>query len=211
VTIMTDNPHSTAHDDIAYMRAMAQEGRQAPLLNGPIMVAAGLIFGAANLVQWTIVSGLWVVEPMVMLWVWLTAGAAFSVALFFLVRRANRKPGAGSTGNKAVGAAWCALGFGIFVMWLSLMAVGFTSGNWEMMWAMPSIVATTYGTAWMVSSAFSTQRWMTVVGLVAYAGAIACGALIGNPAIYLVFAVLMVLTGLVPGLVMMRQEPAEVR
>ena len=207
---MTDNHHSAAHDDIAYMRAMAQAGRQAPLLNGPIMVAAGLIFGAANLAQWAIVSDLVVVEPVVMLWVWLTAGAAFAVALFFLIRRASRKPGYGSTGNKAVGAAWSALGFGIFVMWLSLMAVGMSSGNWELMWAMPSIVATTYGTAWMVSAAFSSQRWMTVVGLISYAGAIACGALIGNPAIYLVFSVLMVLTGLVPGLALMRQEPAEV-
>tara|TARA_R110002051_G_scaffold2221_3_gene11568 strand:- start:2051 stop:2677 length:627 start_codon:yes stop_codon:yes gene_type:complete len=207
---MTDNRHSTAHDDLAYMRAMAQEGRQAPLLNGPIMVAAGLIFGAANLVQWAIVSDLVVVDPMAMLWIWLTAGAVFCVALVFLIRRANRKPGAGSTGNKAVGAAWSALGFGIFIMWISLMAVGFTSGNWALMWAMPSIVATTYGTAWMISSAFSSQRWMTAVGLTAYAGAIACGALIGDPAIYLVFSVLMVLTGLFPGLVLMRQEPAEV-
>jgi len=207
---MTDNSHSAARDDIAYMRSMAQAGQQAPLLNGPIMVAAGLIFGAANLAQWVIVSDLVAVEPIVMLWVWLTAGAAFSVALFFLIRRASRKPGYGSTGNKAVGAAWSALGFGIFVMWLSLMAVGFSSGNWELMWAMPSIVATTYGTAWMVSAAFSSQRWMTVVGLISYAGAIACGALIGNPDIYLVFSVLMVLTGLVPGLALMRQEPAEV-
>ncbi|WP_417232813.1 hypothetical protein [Brevundimonas sp.] len=207
---MTDNHHSTAQDDIAYMRAMAQEGRQAPLLNGPILVAAGLIFGVANLVQWAIVSDRIVVDPVVMLWVWLTAGVVFTGALIVLIRRASRKPGYGSTGNKAVGAAWSALGFGIFVMWLSLMAVGFSSGNWELMWAMPSIVATTYGTAWMVSSAFSSQRWMTLVGLVSYAGAIACGALIGNPAIYLVFSSLMVLTGLVPGLALMRQEPAEV-
>lgn len=207
---MTDNQHTTARDDIAYMRAMAQEGRQAPLLNGPIMVAAGLIFGVANLVQWAIVSDFVVVAPIVMLWVWLTAGAAFSAALVFLTRRASRKPGYGSTGNKAVGAAWSALGFGIFVMWLSLMAVGFASGNWDMMWAMPSIVATTYGTAWIISAAFSSQRWMTLVGLISYAGAIACGALIGNPAIYLVFSVLMVLTGLIPGLALTRQEPAEV-
>jgi hypothetical protein len=46
--------------------------------------------------------------------------------------------------------------------------------------------------------------------LISYAGAIACGALIGNPAIYLVFFVLMILTGLLPGLALMRQEPAGV-
>lgn len=195
--------------DIAWMRRLAEEGREAPLLNGPIMVAAGLIFGAANGVQWAIQSGMLDVDPMAQLWVWLGAGAVFAVALFLLIRRASRKPGYGSHGNKAVGAAWSGIGFGIFVMWLSLMAVGFRSGDWTMMWAMPSVVATAYGSAWIVSGAMSGQRWMTATGLLAYAGAIVFGALIGDPVIYLAFTAFMVVTALVPGLALMRQEPAE--
>ncbi|WP_374515891.1 hypothetical protein [Brevundimonas sp.] len=195
--------------DIAWMRRLAEEGREAPLLNGPIMVAAGLIFGAANGAQWAIQSGMLDVDPMAQLWVWLGAGAVFAVALFLLIRRASRKPGYGSHGNKAVGAAWSGIGFGIFVMWLSLMAVGFRSGDWTMMWAMPSVVATAYGSAWIVSGAMSGQRWMTATGLLAYAGAILFGALVGDPVIYLAFTAFMVLTALVPGLALMRQEPAE--
>lgn len=195
--------------DIAWMRRLAEEGREAPLLNGPIMVAAGLIFGTANGAQWAIQSGMLDVDPMAQLWVWLGAGAVFAVALFLLIRRASRKPGYGSHGNKAVGAAWSGIGFGIFVMWLSLMAVGFRSGDWTMMWAMPSVVATAYGSAWIVSGAMSGQRWMTATGLLAYAGAILFGALVGDPVIYLAFTAFMVLTALVPGLALMRQEPAE--
>ena len=41
----------TIHDDIAYMRALAHEGRHAPLLAGPVLVAAAAIFGTANLGQ----------------------------------------------------------------------------------------------------------------------------------------------------------------
>jgi len=37
----------TIQDDIAYMRALAQEGRHAPLLAGPVLVTAAVIFGAA--------------------------------------------------------------------------------------------------------------------------------------------------------------------
>ena len=72
---MTDDQTQSLHDDIAYMRAMAQEGRNAPLLSGPIMVAAGVIFGSASLVQWAIQTGLVVVSPWAQLWVWLAAGA----------------------------------------------------------------------------------------------------------------------------------------
>lgn len=206
---MTHDPTSLK-DDIAFMRAMAHEGRNAPLLNGPILVAAGLIFGVANTVQWAIVANVLVVDPMVQLWVWLTAGAVFGLALFFLVRRASRKPGFGSPGNKAVGAAWSGLGFGIFVMWLSFLAVGFSTGNWTMMWAMPSLVATAYGSAWIVAGSMSGQRWMTAIGLLAYAGAVLFGALIGDPGLYLAFTALMVATALIPGIVLTRQEPAEV-
>lgn len=205
---MTHDTDNTA-DDIAWMRQLAEEGRNAPLLNGPILIAAGLIFGVANLSQWMIQTDVLTVDPMAPLWLWLGAGAIFAVALFILIRRASRKPGYGSHGNKAVGAAWSGLGFGIFVMWLSFLAVGFSSGDWSMMWAMPSIVATAYGSAWLVSGAMSGQRWMTVIALISYAGAVTCGALIGNPAIYLVITALMFATALIPGLALVRQEPIQ--
>lgn len=206
---MTHDPASLK-DDIAFMRAMAHEGRNAPLLAGPYLVAACLIFGPANVVQWAIQSGRWAVEPVAQIWVWLAAGAVFALALAFLIPRSDRKPGSGSPANKAVNAAWSGLGFGIFVLWLSFLAVGFNSGNWTMMWAMPSVVATAYGTSWIIAGAMSGRRWMTGVGLLGYAGAVACGATIGNPAVYLVFAAIMVATALIPGIVLMRQEPAEV-
>ena len=34
-------------DDIAYMRSLAHEGRHAPLLAGPILVTAAIVFGGA--------------------------------------------------------------------------------------------------------------------------------------------------------------------
>jgi len=202
---MTADP--TLTDDLAHLRAMAEAGRNAPLLNGPVLVAASLIFGAASLLQWAIQSGLWQTEPMTQLWVWVAASVVFAATLFALIRQASHKPGFGSYANHAVGVAWSGLGFGIFVMWLSFLAVGFVSDNWTLMWAMPSLVATTYGTAWVICGGLARARWMNVVGLVAYAGAVLCGALIGRVEIYLVFAALLVATALVPGLILMRGEP----
>ena len=137
---MTDDQTQSLHDDIAYMRAMAQEGRNAPLLSGPIMVAAGIIFGTASLAQWAIQTGLVDVSPWAQLWVWVASGVVFGVALTLLIRRQNSKPGARSAGNKAVGAAWSGVGFGIFAMWVAFMAIGLTSGNWEVMRVMPIVV-----------------------------------------------------------------------
>lgn len=207
---MTRNQIQTVQDDIAYMRAMADEGRNAPLLNGPIMVAAGIIFGAASVAQWAIVTGVLDVSPWTQLWVWVGAGLAFAIALFTLIRRQSRRPGAGSAGNKAVGAAWSGVGFGIFAMWLAFMAVGVSSGDWEIMRSMPIVVAAAYGTAWIVAAAMSGLKWMNLIAWASYAGAVLLGFVIGSPAIFLVYAGLLVVVALLPGLALMRQEPAEV-
>uniref|UniRef100_A0A0N4Z1H6 Peptidoglycan glycosyltransferase n=1 Tax=Parastrongyloides trichosuri TaxID=131310 RepID=A0A0N4Z1H6_PARTI len=46
---MTRDQVQSVHDDIAYMKALAQEGRHAPLLGGRILIIAGLVFGVAAL------------------------------------------------------------------------------------------------------------------------------------------------------------------
>lgn len=207
---MTDDQTQSLHDDIAYMRAMAQEGRNAPLLSGPIMVAAGIIFGTASLVQWAIQTGMVDVSPWAQLWVWLAAGAAFTVALMLLIRRQNSKPGARSAGNKAVGAAWSGVGFGIFAMWAAFMAAGVTTGNWEMMRVMPIVVFAAYGSAWFVAGTMAGVKWMNWIALLSYAGAVLLGLFSTSVHLLLVYAGLMVFVALLPGLALMRQEPSEV-
>jgi len=207
---MTDDQTQSLHDDIAYMRAMAQEGRNAPLLSGPIMVAAGIIFGTASLAQWSIQTGIVDVSPWAQLWVWVASGAAFGVALSVLIRRLNTKPGARSAGNKAVGAAWTGVGFGIFAMWAAFMAVGLTSGSWEMMRAMPIVVFAAYGSAWFVGGTMAGVKWMNWVAMLSYAGAVLLGVFSTSPHLLLIYAVMLVLVALLPRLALMRQEPAEV-
>lgn len=207
---MTDDQTQSLHDDIAYMRAMAQEGRNAPLLSGPIMVAAGIIFGTASLAQWAIQTGMVNVSPWAQLWVWVASGAAFGVALTLLIRRQNSKPGARSAGNKAVGAAWTGVGFGIFAMWAAFMAIGLTSGNWEMMRAMPIVVFAAYGSAWYVAGTMAGIKWMNWIALLSYAGAVLLGVFSNSVHLLLVYAGLLVVVALLPGMALMRQEPAEV-
>lgn len=207
---MTNRNLKFVEDDIAFMRAMAQEGRDAPLLSGPIMIAAALIFGVASVCQWAIMSGAVDVTPWAMVWVWVASGVLFIAALAALSRRIRSKPGQGSVGNRAVGAAWSAVGFGIFAAWVAFMAQGLINGDWTLMRAMPILVFTAYGSAWMVAGAMSGRSWMKGTGVAAYAGAAVLGLFSNQPVGFLVFAALLVLVALIPGLVLARQEPAEV-
>ena len=135
---MTRDQVQSVHDDIAYMKALAQEGRQGPLLGGSVLVAAAVIFGAATLGQWMrelgrIPNGGW--ESLSL---WLGAAAAFASALIVLIRRIESACGGASAMNRSVGAAWSAIGYGIFVTWAALMVFGWRTGDWGVMALMPT-------------------------------------------------------------------------
>lgn len=197
-------------DDIAYIRALAEEGRTAPPLSGPVLVAAALIFGTASVAQWAIQSGVLDVDPMTQLWVWIASGVAFGAALFVLLGRMKRKPGYNTVRNQAMGAAWSGVGFLIFSIWLGMLAIGLMRGDWTPMMLMPSVVFAAYGAAWTTAAAVSGRKWMNGVALASFAGAALMGAFSGDPAGYLIFAALLIFTVLIPGVVLTRQEPAEI-
>lgn len=197
-------------DDIAYMRSLAHEGRHAPLLAGPILVTAAIVFGGASLGQWALNAGVFNISPWAQLWLWVASAIIFTVALIALIRRMKGKPGINSAGNKAVGAAWSGVGYGIFVTWLALVALSVRTENWSFMAVMPTAVLVAYGSAWMIAAAMTRTRWMSFTALAAYAGAVAVAWFIGSALIYLVFAVVLVAIALVPGIILMRQEPSEI-
>ena len=68
-------------DDIACMRALAEEGRQAPLLGGSMLVSAGAIFGTASLIQWAVLSNVLRAPSLMLMVVWIAAAALYLLAM----------------------------------------------------------------------------------------------------------------------------------
>ena len=89
---MTDDKIQTLKDDIAFMRALAQEGSSAPLLGGSILVAAGLTFGAAGLVHWALMVGVLQLPKIALMVIWPGALAVFLTLLFLLKGRVGGRP-----------------------------------------------------------------------------------------------------------------------
>ena len=98
---MTRDQLQSVHDDIAYMKALAQEGRQAPLLGGSVLITAGLVFGLASIVHYAIDSGLIAVNPVAYLVLWGAAMLVFFAVLIIQTRRLGGRPGARSAANPA--------------------------------------------------------------------------------------------------------------
>jgi hypothetical protein len=159
------------HDDISYMRQMAEQGRRGPILGGAFLTAAGVIYGLACVVQWAMQTGL--LPPPTgtsVAELWGGASALFAVVWLILFQRlrsqAGPKPGASQA---AFGVAWASCGLGIVVMLIAIAIVSNRTGNSELMNLNPLVAFAFYGAAWFVSGALARQSWMFVAGLAAFA------------------------------------------
>ncbi|WP_292050559.1 MULTISPECIES: hypothetical protein [unclassified Brevundimonas] len=201
---MSQDPVADIQGDIAYMKSLAAEGRDAPVLVGPILVAAGLWFGAATVGQWLIALGMIPLTGWGVMWMWVGAGIGFAALLYVLIRRIDAAAGSRTKDNTAIGAAWSACGYTIFGMWLVLMAFCFSTGNWSPMALMPSIVMIAYGAAWFIAGQVAGRGWMLLTGLVSFLGAAALAWFAFTHWTYAIYLVLMVLVALAPGLHLMK-------
>ena len=197
-------------DDIAFMRALAEEGRQAPMLGGGVLLAAGAIFGLASVLQWAAMTGLLVLSPWAPVVIWTSAGAVFGIAARAVIRRSQSKAGARASVNRATSAAWAAVGWTIFAIWLALMAMAYRTRNWAVMDVFPIVILALYGAAWAVAAAMTRKGWMRLTAMGCFVAGVAMGLLAGTPHMLLVYAACLVLFAVVPGFALMRQEPSDI-
>lgn len=207
---MTRDQVQSVHDDIAYMKALAQEGRRAPLLGGSILIAAGLIFGLASIIHYGIESGVIALPPIAYVFLWGGAMLVFFAVLIVRIRKADRKPGAQSAANRAAGAGWMGVGLGVFVMSLSMAVIGWKTHSAIPSLIFPSLIFALYGSGWAVSATMSDQKWQWRLAVACWIAAPLIAFLTGSPLMWLAYAAGLFLFALVPGVLLVRQEPSEV-
>lgn len=203
---MTDDVKAI-RDDLAFLRALAEDGRRTPLLGGSLLAAAGGCYGLASFVQWLILARIIAIPPVSLFGVWILAVAVHLSIQARLTRRLAVKPGVDSTANRASRDVWNAVGVGCFVLFAALAVASWTARTGVLIGFAPSIVLVLYGAAWWVAASVSGLAWIRAVAAGAFATAIVLGLLIGSTWVWLAYAAALVLLALVPGLVLMRQEP----
>ena len=112
---MTDQMQ-TIKDDLAYLRALAEEGRDGGERGGAIGMAAGVIFAACSVVQWAELTGR--ISGMVSNGAWIVGVVLFFIALVVLKARMGAPAGR----SRAFGVAWQGVGWAIFTLFVALAA-----------------------------------------------------------------------------------------
>lgn len=199
------------HDDLGYVRELAEAGASAPLLGGRFLTFWGALITLAYAGHYGLASGLLGLPDIAYAWLW---GGFILLGIFgqfMLVRSIRNKPGGSSVGNRVEATVWMAGGFALFAYFAALilksLATGTPAPGFE---ASLPIVFAIYGTGLITSGLMSNTRTLTLAGYGALAMIILAVWFSGQSTSWAIASLAGFLTVFVPGLLMLRKEPASI-
>jgi len=200
----------TEADDLAYVRAMAEAGRKAPLLSGRIYVFWGSLIPVAYLAHWAVLSGRFGLPAVSMAFIWGGFGICAAIGMPLLIRSLGNKPGRGSMGNRIDNLVWTMVGASIFSFVLGTLLATMVMDQPPWIWDF--VVALSfagYGVALYTTGVVSGSTWLRLPSFAAVASTAVVPTLAGKPELYLFAAAMVMAVVLVPGIRLMLNEPKD--
>lgn len=200
------NETQQAHADLAFMKALVEEGGRSQMTGGAIFLAAGLLYGLQCLVHWTQSVGVTRFSDAFMLVFVIGITATFVGVLGVVVWR-DRKMHQRAVGTRALNAAFGGAGLANLVLCSVFGLVAWRERS-ETIWLLyPVTISVVQGFAWYVAYMMRKRLWLALVSAGWYATAVGLGVLMSsdNVAAYLLLLGLaLLLLMALPGGVMIR-------
>jgi len=195
--------NASSQDDLARLRAIAEQGRSAPLLGGWHLILWGSAMTLALLINWAILQDVlpWPEYSLAFSWFGIVLVAWGCSAL--LARREAGRPGAFSVGNQVERAAWTTAGAFLLTLAVALFVRATLGGDpaaWSLFAIMSPVTFGAYAITLHSTAVASSTNTAKPYVLVSLLFAAATAFLIGNPVQYLVAAAGMALVSIPPGL-----------
>ncbi len=195
--------NASTQEDLARLRAIAEQGRSAPLLGGWHLILWGGAMALALLINWAVIERVLPLPGWSLAISWFGIVLAAWIASTLLGRRQAGEPGAWSVGNRVERAAWVTVGAFLSILSLALFARGMLSGDvraWDLFMMMAPVTFGAYAIALRVSAVAGGSAGTRPCVLIALAFAAATAFLIGDRLQYLVAAAGIALVAIPAGL-----------
>ena len=196
--------------DLDYIKTMAEEGHNAPLLGGPIGLMWGILSSITLLVHWAVLIGHISLPVQNIGVIWMVFGITGGVLSMFMGRKISSKSGASSVGNRVESAVWISSTILIFVYVFSIVLSYVAAKNTALLF--DTIPAFAFGCQFLcysVIAKMSDQKWLWLISLLSLAFVPICMFLLGNPELYIAASLGVILTVIAPALLSIRNQPRE--
>ncbi len=202
---------TTLEDDLTYVRDLAEAGQRAPLLGGRFLTWWGALVTLAYGGHYMIMSGMVDWGDAALGWLWGGFSLVGVIGYFLLIRTISNKPGTSSVSNRVEATVWMAGGFALFAYFGGLIlksvldqapAVGFEH-------SLPLVFAV-YGVGLLTSGLIGRTKTLTYAGFGALALIAVSVWFSGSNTSWAIASAGAALTVLLPGLILMRNEPKSV-
>ena len=190
-------------DELAYIRALAEEGSVGPMRNGAALVAAGLVYAAAAIAQYLSVENILPQTVLASVVIW--GGATVLFIALTMVFRLSGHRGQKSVGNRAAAATWSGVGIGIGFFTLCMIVIANVLKDFSAVsFTIAPVVLILYGVGWWVGGAIVNKGWIKTVAFGSFIAAPLITLLAGRAEQLLAYAVCLILFTTVPGVILMR-------
>ncbi len=198
-------------DDLKYAREIAQEGRHAPLLGGRIGLMWGCLLVPTLLIVGLTLMGKLGLSSNAIGAVWMVFGITGGILTAVLSRSIKKRPGATSIGNQVEQASWGATTLLLFGVSLSVVFAVLVQG--KPFWLYDIVMAIAFGTYavnYFILIKITRDKTLYLPMFISFGLMVFTIVFLGEPFVYLVAAVGIIFTAIIPSLTHLKNEPKNV-
>lgn len=201
--------------ELAYVRALAEEGRDAPLIGGFYYLLWGGLMGGAALISYLIAAGVVSFGRFGIFGAWIAAGLIGWAASFLSGRRTGAKPGALTIGNRTAQAVWFSVEIFMTVFWVAMIVahdnfIALGVPHYFLFSMMFPVAFGVYGVAFYAGAVAARLDWLKGFAFLSWVFSIVSLFFAGSAYQFLLGAAGSFLCAALPGLLLMRNEPSEI-
>ncbi len=181
--------------EISWLKEMAQEGRNSPIVGGIIGIWWGIISFIMMLIHWATITSKIPLPIENIGWAWLAYVIIGSIGTFALVKKLEDKPGFNSMNSRVIGSTWMLASAGIFTFSLGsvIATFGFGAPYWIFNIILP-VALICWGIANGVAASLSGKKAFGFAAGISFMLALIMFTFLLSPTIYLIaaFAILFI-------------------
>lgn len=204
-------------DDLDYVKTLAEEGKNAPLLGGRLGIWWGVLLLITLFIHYLALKETGPIPIEMIGAAWMAFGVIGGIGTIIFRRGIDKKPGASSVNNRVANALWTG---NTFLLFTYAISAGFSAGlgrfdflgsnNFFIMDTMTPIAFGLYGLTSYVLAKISGDKWQLIPGAISLAFVPISLFLLGTPELYLAAMAAIVCTIIIPGVITLRNEPKAV-